>query len=186
MQKRNRLHRSLIQDPAESAENRHVRGPHSLNGNQRIDWPTADGIVYYVEVVGDNVDFYVRFANLLHHDASNSSVTVHGTDIDGDMDIFGGQCHYSHRDPGESDPPDVFWIESVSSGVSGRVTWVKHQLSTKLKMGRYPSIADLDGDGDMDLAMRPIGFGGYRELNPKGQYDVTIFRCQSPGGVCDR
>jgi hypothetical protein len=32
-----------------------------------------------------------------------------------------------------------------------------------------------DLNGDMDLVMRPIGFGGYREREPKAQYDVTIF-----------
>jgi len=29
--------------------------------------------------------------------------------------------------------------------------------------------------------MRPIGFGGYRELEPKAQYDVTIFFQKRPG-----
>ena len=50
------------------------------DGKQRIDWPTEVGMVYYVEVLGDNTDFDVRLANLLHHDASSSIVTVHGTD----------------------------------------------------------------------------------------------------------
>ena len=50
------------------------------DGNQRIDWPTVAGTVYYVEVYGGNVDFNLRIANLLHHNASNSIVTVHGTD----------------------------------------------------------------------------------------------------------
>ena len=52
------------------------------DGNQRIDWSTSAGTVYYVEVYGTNVDFYLRIANLLHHDASNSIVTVYGTDGD--------------------------------------------------------------------------------------------------------
>jgi hypothetical protein len=45
--------------------------------NQRIDWPTAAGAVYYVEVYGDNPDFDVRIANLLSH--VGTTVTVHGT-----------------------------------------------------------------------------------------------------------
>ena len=50
------------------------------DGNQRIDWPVTAGETYYVEAYGDNADFHIRMANLLRHDASNSTVTVHGTD----------------------------------------------------------------------------------------------------------
>ena len=48
------------------------------DGNQRIDWSTVAGTVYYVEVYGDNVDFDLRIANLLSH--VGTTVTVHGTD----------------------------------------------------------------------------------------------------------
>ena len=50
------------------------------DGNQRIDWTVAAGQAYYLEVFGDNTDFDLRIANLLHHDPSNGSVTVYGTD----------------------------------------------------------------------------------------------------------
>ena len=49
------------------------------DGNQRIDWSTTTGTVYYVEVYGDNLDVDLRIANLLHHDPSSHIVTVHGT-----------------------------------------------------------------------------------------------------------
>ena len=52
------------------------------HGNQRIDWPTVAGTVYYIEVFGDNVDFALRVANLLHHDAQTGAVTIHGTSGD--------------------------------------------------------------------------------------------------------
>ena len=48
------------------------------DANQRIDWPTAAGTVYYVEVYGNNADFDVRMANLVNH--VGTLVTVHGTD----------------------------------------------------------------------------------------------------------
>ena len=50
------------------------------DGNQRIDWPTSAGTVYYAEVYGTNTDFDVRIANLVHHDGT--TVTVFGTDAD--------------------------------------------------------------------------------------------------------
>jgi len=153
------------------------------DGDKDLFLPRAHNYgAYWLESSGGSNPTF-KLHEVLHDQLPSQFYGVAYGDIDGDgdMDVFGGQCHYSHRDPGESDPPDVFWIESVPSGVSGKVTWVKHQLSTQLKMGRCPSIADLDGDGNMDLVMRPIGFGGYRELEPKAQYDVTIFFQRRPG-----
>ena len=60
------------------------------DGNQRIDWAVASGETYYVEVHGDGTDFDVRFANLLHHDASNGILTVHGTDGDDTFEFNAG------------------------------------------------------------------------------------------------
>ena len=55
--------------------------PLALSGlqgdNQRIDWPTAAGAAYYVEVFGANADFDLRLANLVGHEGT--TVTVHGT-----------------------------------------------------------------------------------------------------------
>ena len=48
--------------------------------NQRLDWAAGQGETYYVEFYGENADFDFRIANLLHHDAPNGVVTVHGTD----------------------------------------------------------------------------------------------------------
>ena len=92
-------------------------------------------------------------------------------DGDGDIDLFLGKSQYRHRDPGEQDPLDVFWIELVRSEEG--VSWVKHELANDLVMGFQPCIADIDGDGQAELIMRGIGLS---ERVWTLQYDVTIFK----------
>jgi len=35
---------------------------------------------------------------------------------DGDIDMFEGKSRYSHGDPGEDNPLDVFWLELMREG----------------------------------------------------------------------
>jgi hypothetical protein len=100
--------------------------------------------------------------------------TIHGPaygdiDGDGDMDIFAGKCRYTHGDPGQKDPLDVFWLELVRS--PRQVSWIKHQVATDLNMGFSPAVADIDRDEDMDLVMGAMGHA--RGIPP--QPDVMIF-----------
>ena len=66
-------------------------------------------------------------------------------DGDGDIDVLGGHCNYRHHDPGEKDPPDIFWLELVRSGTA--VSWVKHQLARDFNLGFGCCIGDADNDG---------------------------------------
>jgi hypothetical protein len=47
-------------------------------------------------------------------------------------------------------------------------------LDENYKWGQAAKVTDIDGDGDMDLICRPVGFGGELELEPI-QHDVLIF-----------
>jgi Tol biopolymer transport system component len=65
------------QDPRQNTGLTPLAGSQLLDGNQRIDWVTAAGQHYYVELYGLNPDFDLRVANLVWHDGTD--VTVFGT-----------------------------------------------------------------------------------------------------------
>lgn len=158
-------------------------GKHDIN---RISM-NMQTLIYDIDDDGDN-DIFVTQAHeygaywlesssgnsplfTLHRVLSRPS-QLHGVaygdiDSDGDIDIFTGKSRYSHGDPGEKDPLDVFWLELCREG--NDVKYVKHQLSSSLVMGFGPLARDIDNDGDVDLVMRGLSFG----IPP--QPDVTIF-----------
>ena len=61
---------------------------HPYDGGQRIDWPTAAGVQYAVELTGNSSDADLRIANLLHREGTN--VTVHGT-VEADDFLFSAE-----------------------------------------------------------------------------------------------
>ncbi len=81
------------------------------------------------------------------------SISLVDLDQDGDLDFVTGKRFYAHNggDPGSGEPLGVYWYELQRR--EGRVRWVKHEISYNQGIGAALNIpvADIDGDGDMDL-----------------------------------
>ena len=166
--------------PVDEHNDRHKRGHLTMqsliydvdgNGDQDVIWTRAHnyGAFWMQSSGGKNPTFTLH--EILPGQLPS---TIHGPafgdiDGDGDMDIFAGKCRYTHGDPGQKDPLDVFWLELVRS--PRQVSWIKHQVATDLNMGFSPAVADIDRDGDMDLVMGAMGHA--RGIPP--QPDVMIF-----------
>lgn len=79
-------------------------------------------------------------------------------DLDGDgrMDLLTGKRYMAHngKDPGEREPLGIYWYQCGASEDGKRVEWVRHVIdySTRAGGGMQISVADLDGDGDLDFA----------------------------------
>lgn len=185
---------------------------HSLSRPPNDGWPyyeeTWDPLVYDVDDDGDSDIIWPRahhYGMYWHRSTGGSNPTfdlieilpgqlpsvIHSgsfkdIDNDGDLDFFGGKCRWKkarHRDPGTSDPLDVFWVELVRS--HGKVRWKKHQLATDINLAKNNKgsmATDIDNDGDIDLLVP--GFAD-KAANPI-QTDIWLFENKLMDGTTVR
>ncbi|OGD39290.1 MAG: hypothetical protein A2V45_05505 [Candidatus Aminicenantes bacterium RBG_19FT_COMBO_58_17] len=78
---------------------------------------------------------------------------LHVADInnDGLPDFVTGKRFWAHRegDDGIEDPAVVCWFELSQEG--GRPSWIRHDIDSDSGVGLHFQIADLDGDGLLDI-----------------------------------
>ncbi len=82
------------------------------------------------------------------------AVTVTDLNGDGRMDLVTGKRFHAHngKDPGGREPLGVYWYESRKAG-DGGIVWKRHIIdySSRAGGGMQIPVADLDGDGDLDI-----------------------------------
>jgi len=82
------------------------------------------------------------------------AVTVVDLNGDGRKDLVTGKRLMAHngRDPGERESLGIYWLESLLQP-DGHVEWVRHVIDYGGRTGGGMQIvvADLDGDGDLDI-----------------------------------
>ena len=134
------------------------------DGNQRIDLPVASGETYYVEVFGDNTDFNLRIANLVHHDPATGALTVHGTDDDDTFKFFGHDARditingvaYHYEDT------EVTTVE-FTGGEGFDDAWLYDSTGDET-LEAWPDRAVFSNDGDDAIANFTVNVSGIESL----------------------
>jgi hypothetical protein len=83
---------------------------------------------------------------------------------DGQLDFVTGKRYFAHNgaDPGEREPLGVYWYEyrkveptapTAAGPGNGGVEWIRHivDYSSRMGGGLQIVVADMDGDGDLDI-----------------------------------
>ena len=104
--------------------------------------------IWWHERVGDNA--------WVTHTIDDSFSQTHGlclADINGDglMDFVTGKRWWAHggRDPGGDQPAVFCWFELQRTG--GRAIWIRHQFDHDSGPGTQFEVADVNGDGLLDI-----------------------------------
>ena len=111
------------------------------------------GIFWFDQPGGAKGEHWVR------HTIDNSWSQAHASafvDLNGDgqPDLVTGKRYMAHNgsDPGEKEPLGLYWYEYRKSA-SGGIEWVRHIIDYGSRMGAglQVRVADIDGDGDLDV-----------------------------------
>jgi hypothetical protein len=124
-----------------------------INGDGRNDIVTGNAHDYgffWMEQMPDG-----SFTTRMIDDSWSQPHAITMVDLNGDgrMDFVTGKRYMAHngKDPGEREPLGLYWYEFYNDGK--KIQWVKHIIdySTRTGGGMQLPVADLNGDGRLDL-----------------------------------
>lgn len=127
-----------------------------INGDGRKDLVTSaahDYGLFWMENLGDG-----KWEKHVIDDTWSQAHAMTMADLnhDGKPDFVTGKRYMAHNgsDPGEREALGVYWYE-YRKAKDGSIEWIKHVLDYggRVSTGMEIGVADLDGDGDLDVAM---------------------------------
>lgn len=110
--------------------------------------------IWWRENLGSGEDEEIRWETHLIDESFSQTHSLVLADINGDglPDLVTGKRHWAHggHDPGGNDPAVVYWFELQQ--VDGKPVWTKHQIDDNSGVGTQFDVADINGDGLLDIA----------------------------------